>query len=64
MSKVFTDTETLSQIAEKARARGLSYGYYVLAREQGKFKEDALHDIKLNHERRYRFCKDKRYKIY
>lgn len=60
MSKVFTDTETLAQINEKARLHGLSYGYYVLARMEGKFKEDALHDIKMNHEKRYAFCKTRK----
>ena len=52
----FTKTETLSQIEEKARKRGLSYGYYVLAREKGKYQEDALHDVELNYEKRYAFC--------
>ena len=57
---VFTETETLSQIEEKARRRGLTYGYYVLAREKGLYTEDALSDIELNYEKRYAFCKTRK----
>lgn len=51
----FAKTETLPIINEKARMRGLSYGKYVLAREQGQFAEDKHMKLKLNHEHRLAF---------
>lgn len=35
--------------------RGMSYGKYVLAREQGQFAEDKYMNLKLNHEHRIAF---------
>ena len=51
----FARSETLPIINEKARMRGLSYGKYVQAREQGLYLEDKYMDLKLNHEHRVAF---------
>lgn len=54
---IFAEHETLAQINEKARLRGLSYGRYVLARYSGQFREDALKELDLKHEHRVAYCK-------
>ena len=51
----FARSETLPIINEKARMRNLSYGKYVLAREQGLYAEDKYMDLSLNHEHRVAF---------
>lgn len=56
MTKVFADYETIPMINEKARNRGMSYGWYVHCREQGMFQEDRLVDLKFKHTQRFAFC--------
>lgn len=53
----FAKNETLVIINEKARMHHLSYGQYVLAREQGKFQEDYGKTIKLPEYHRTAFCR-------
>lgn len=55
--KVFGDDETLAIINEKARLRGMTYGQYVLERENGKYAEDRLMKPDMNHEHRTQFCR-------
>lgn len=59
--KHFASSETIPIINEKARRRGMSYGKYVLARENGRFEEDKYVKIKLTHESRLAWCR-KQYK--
>ena len=49
MTTVFGKHETLAIINEKARLRDMSYGKYVLAREQGLYSEDRNMNVKMAH---------------
>lgn len=57
----FAKNETLAQINEKARMYNMSYGQYVLARENGQFREDYGTKVKLAYAPREAFCKKRRY---
>ena len=57
----FAKNETLAQINEKARMRNMSYGQYVLARENGQFQEDYGTKVHLAYSPRQAFCKTRRY---
>ena len=57
----FAKNETLAQINEKARMHNMSYGQYVLARENGQFREDYGTKVKLAYAPREAFCKTRRY---
>lgn len=57
----FAKCETLAQINEKARLHNLSYGQYVLARENGQFREDYGTTVKLAYSPRQAFCKTRKY---
>ena len=57
----FAKNETLAQINEKARMHNMSYGQYVLARENGQFREDYGTKVKLAYSPRQAFCKVRRF---
>ena len=57
----FAKNETLAQINEKARMHNMSYGQYVLARENGHFREDYGTKVKLAYSPRQAFCKVRRF---
>lgn len=57
----FSKNETLVQINEKARLHNLSYGQYVLARENGMYKEEYGTVVSLKHSPREAFCKARRF---
>ena len=54
---VFGKNETLAVINEKARLRGLTYGYYVLAREQGLYEEDKAIKVQMKYNSHNAFCR-------
>lgn len=58
---MFAKNETLAQINEKARMHNMSYGQYVLARENGQFQEDYGTKVKLAYSPRQAFCKVRRF---
>ena len=57
----FAKNETLAVINEKARLHNMSYGQYVLARENGQFQEEYGTKIKLKHSPRTAFCKIRKF---
>lgn len=57
----FAKNETLAVINEKARLHNMSYGQYVLARENGQFENEYGTKIEMKHSPRTAFCKTKKY---
>ena len=57
---IFANNETLPVINEKARLHNMSYGTYVLARENGEFREEYGTIPKMKHEARTAWCKNKK----
>ena len=60
MGLIFASHETLAQLNEKARRRGMSYGKYVQARYNGQFQEDAQQKLDLRYEARQAYLSSRR----
>lgn len=56
----YTDPNSMVQMNEKARMRGLSYGKYVLARWLGQYEEDEHLIVPLNYEFRQAYLNSRK----